>query len=550
MADACSGTGAEVFLIRREGGLSNGISEDPQIQPVARSIFHKKQSMSASTILLFAVNILKNSSMLINNILIAVIFGASYLTDAFFLAYLMTVRLALVMAGCINFAFVPSYAAFRTNKTESEIWHLTSAFFNNVLFLTFSVTIVYLVGAPLFIKMFSFTQDLSTQAITANITRALSPTLLFFMLFALLQALLISHKFFVAPALGGLFVPLGLFFGVILFSRPLGIYGLAVGLILGTIAQFALQIPAVRGLGMRYEASLSWSHPEVRRMRQDTLWITAIVVLGQITTLTDRFFASSLEEGSVSALTFAATLCRLVPFMLYFSLLTSSFPTISEMAAQEQEFGNLTNRLLRFTALVMIPASILLFLLGNPLVQLLFEHGRFDAQATQLTYTAIQYYSFGFLAFALQGPFVQSFFVLRKTAFMLVWSLVTVILNILLNYALLCMMGYKGLPLAYSISMFVHLAACYVGMRIFVPEFRLAGSRKQFTLMVLAGGFMAVAVKVTSAVLTPSIPSVPIFDLILKVSVPSLVGTAVYAIALYLFRSKDLLFLMSKLRSS
>ena len=531
--------------------MEDTIASGPNITTQPKSILHRKQSISLSTVLLLIANIFKNMSMFITNMVIAAVFGASYLTDAFFLAFLLTVRIGIVMTGSIHFTFIPRYAELRAKRTERDLTRLTNAFFNNILLCTAIGTVLFFVFMPWVIRLFCFNADPSVQTVTVNITRALTPTLFFFMAFGLLQALLISNKNFVAPALASLFVPVGLLAGVLLLSQWLGVYGLAVGVVLGTLLQFAFPVPVVRGLGHHYEAVLDWNDPDIRAMRRDSLWIAIIVILGQVVVATDRIFASSLEEGSVSALTYAATLARLVPFLLYFSLLTSAFPTMSEMVAQGQvsELQKLVNQVFRLVGIVMVPVTVVLIVLGYPIVQLLFEHGKFDPRASALTYVAIEWYAIGFLAFALQGPFVQTFFVLKKLHFSVIWSVLTVITNIVLNSVFVKFFGFKGLPFAYTVCMILHLIVCFVAVKVFIKGFQLERAGREFAIMLVSGVLMTIAAKVTYASLLCDVSTVAFLNLVLRIAVPALCSLGVYLISLYLFRSYDLLFLVDKLRT-
>jgi len=151
-------------------------------------VLSQKQSIAVGTIILLVANILKSASMLINNILIAAIFGASYLTDGFFLAYLITVRFGLAMSLCVNFVLIPNLSKFNEKMGKSQVSDLVSAFFNNILLLAAVGTVLFYVAVPWIITLFSeigknlgFSMDEATLGVIINNTRALTPTLLFFM---------------------------------------------------------------------------------------------------------------------------------------------------------------------------------------------------------------------------------------------------------------------------------------------------------------------------------------------------------------------------------
>jgi len=517
-----------------------------------------KQSIALGTIILLAANILKSASMLINNVLIAAIFGATYLTDGFFLAYLITVRFGLALSLCVNFVLIPNLAKFNEKMGKKEVGALVSSFFNNILVLAVGGTALFFLAVPWIITLFSeigrhfgFSMDEATLGVIINNTRALAPTLLLFMAYSLYQAYLYSHKQFLVPALGSLLPSIGIIAGAIFLSKSYGIYSLAIGVILGSLLQVLSQLPAAKAKGLKYTPVMKWRQPDILRMRRDVELMVLIVALSQVVVTLDKFFASTLDEGSVSALTFAGTILRLAPTLLHFSLLSSALPTLTEYIAQDDwsGFQILFNRLLRLIGLLMVPVTVLFFIVGLPVVQLIYEHGKFSAEASLLTYSAIQYYAIGFFAFALQGPFIQALYVLRKFAFILIWTIITIFFTTLLNYLFMSWMGFKGLPLAYSIIMFIHLVACYLVMRRYVPDFKLIRAGREFTIMLAAGFVMFLSVKGSYGLVITYLPLEGVIALFLKIILPSLVGTLVYLTTLFIFRSHDLGLLLNKIGS-
>ncbi len=529
--------------------MRNSFPERKEIQAPHKNILQRKQSMSVATIILLIANLLKSFSMLINNIVIAAIFGASYLTDGFLLAYLVTVRFGMAMSLCINFVYIPSLAEFNVRKGKEEVNRLINAFVNNIFLLSLLGTILFLIIAPWVIKVLCYSINEMTLEVIINSIRVLTPSLFFFMAFALFQAFLYSHKHFLVPAVGSILPPIGILVGAVFFSKILGIYSLALGLVFGTLLQFVIQIPAVRSMGFKYSPILKWSDPNIRRMRRDVELMVIIVALSQVVVTIDKMFASTLDEGSVSALTFSSTILRLAPTLLQFSLLTSALPTLTEYLAKREltEFQILFNRLLRLIALAMIPCTVLFFFVGLPLIQLIYEHGKFNEEASLLTFTATKYYAIGFFAFSLQGPFIQALYLLRKFTFILVWTIITIGFTIVLNYAFLKSMGFAGLPLAYSICMFIHLAACYISLKFYIKDFKLHGVAREFTVMIISGILMVLSLKMVSPILLmPFFPQTGIMAILLKIIIPGIVGIIVYLGALFVFRSRDLQEILDK----
>ena len=174
----------------------------------------------------------------------------------------------------------------------------------------------------------------------------------------------------------------------------------------------------------------------------------------QLNFLVNTILASGLPDGSLSALNYAWLLMLLPQGIFAQAVATVAFPTFSAQVAagnRAQLLETLTG-LLRLILFLSIPAAFLLFVLDEPLIQLLFQRGRFDAASTQAVAYALRFFALGLVAHAVVEIVVRVFYALHDTATPVVAGVATMALNILLSLALIGRLSFGGLALANSIA--------------------------------------------------------------------------------------------------
>ncbi len=166
---------------------------------------------------------------------------------------------------------------------------------------------------------------------------------------------------------------------------------------------------------------------------------------GQLNLIVDRILASGLIEGSIAALHFATRVMQL-PLGI-FAAGVALYPTLSQQVAKG-ELNNLRATLslgLRITWFIIIPISVGMIVMHEPIIRLLFERGAFDPTATQLTAIALLYYSLGIFAHAGLGVIVRVYFSMQDTITPVKVGVIAIVINIILNLILVQFMAHAGL---------------------------------------------------------------------------------------------------------
>jgi putative peptidoglycan lipid II flippase len=257
--------------------------------------------------------------------------------------------------------------------------------------------------------------------LTANLMRYMLISTVIFSLSGLIMSILNAFEHFLMPALAPVMYNLGILFGALFLVPIFGIYGLAFGVVLGALAHAAVQIPMLRHFGIRYSPILALRDPvisaSVRRVARlmGPRMVGAAVV--QLMFLANTIIASFYNPSVLAALNYAWIVMLLPHGVFASSVATAIFPTFSQMAAVGNREGMRRGmaQTLRALLFVVIPASVGLFVLRVPIIQVLFERGVFTHEATLSVAWALAFYAPGLIAHSLIEIINRAFFALQDT---------------------------------------------------------------------------------------------------------------------------------------
>lgn len=420
-----------------------------QPQRTARRLLYNVLVISSSTAVSRVLG-------LVRDIVIAHLFGASRAYDAYLIAFMIPHMLRRLLAeGALSSAFVPLF----TERLSKEGPQGAARFANNVLttaLLLFPIFCVLgMLLAPLYVPFLADGFSREQQALTIQLTQITFPFIGLVGLAAIMMGVLNSYEKFFAPAFAPVLFNFGFIIATVglmsLFAEP--VYALAVGVIVGGLAQLLFQVPYLRGK-WRYRFALNWRDENLKRLGTLMLPATIGLAIFQVNVIVDNKLASHLAEGSVSALQYAVRLFQLPLGVFAVSVANAILPRLSTQAAL-RDFPALAQTLrssLRLTAFILLPAIAGLGAIAEPVIKLLFEHGQFTAADTQRTVYALLWYLPGLLGYALVYLLTRAFYALQDTRTPVVVGAIAVAFNVILDYALVGPLGVGGLALATSLA--------------------------------------------------------------------------------------------------
>ncbi|HEY7445585.1 MAG TPA: murein biosynthesis integral membrane protein MurJ [Vicinamibacterales bacterium] len=400
---------------------------------------------------------------LVREQVLAYYFGAGNAMDAFVIAFRIPNLLRDLFAeGAMSAAFVPTFTRQLTLSGKPRAWRLGNNVITALTAITIPLTILGMVFAEPLVRLYAedFSRVPGKLELTVQLTRIMLPFLTLVAVAAALMGMLNAmHRFFV-PALSPAMFNVGTIVCAVTLVGVMPRLGLdpvvaiAIGTIVGGLGQVLLQWPALDREGFRYWPSFDWSDPELRRVA--ALMGPSIIGLAavQVNLFVNSILATGEGTGAVSWLSYAFRLMYLPIGLFGVSIATAAIPGISTHAAREEltAMRGAIARGLRMMLMLNIPATLGLVALARPVVGLIFERGEFTSADTNATAIALMFYAPGLIGYSFVKLASPAFYALHDSRTPVIVSILTMVLNIVLNITLVRLMGYSGLALGTALA--------------------------------------------------------------------------------------------------
>jgi putative peptidoglycan lipid II flippase len=357
---------------------------------------------------------------LIREMVITAYFGASGQVSAFRVAsQVVTSLYDFLIGGMLSAALVP---------TLTEYWHQRRPEFVALLNILVSLTATVLAGLVVIVVVFAPTlaellapgwaaSDPTLLPLTVTLIRLVAPAIWLFSLAGLLMAVLYAQQRFTFPALATAVYNLGLVVAVPLLAGRISTTSLAVGILLGSLAQILLLGWDLRRTGWRWQWQWAWRHPAVGKILRLYLPNAGVLLVSLFQVGLDRRLASGTGEQSIAWMANATTLQQLPLGLISVAIALAALPRLSQYYAARAEaaYQATLERGLTLVLLLLAPAAVGLWLLGVPVTRLIFERGQFTAQDTLAVVSALHIYLIGMLFAAIDFPLNYAFYARNNT---------------------------------------------------------------------------------------------------------------------------------------
>jgi putative peptidoglycan lipid II flippase len=412
--------------------------------------------MVSATLLVMLFFVLSRATGLLREVVLSDRFGTSAAYDAYLAAFRVPDMLfQLVAGGALGSAFLPVFAAFWLKQDKRDAWLLFSRVLNLVvLVLVGMAALAALFAEPIVRYLLAPGFSPEQALVTAELMRVMLFGTVVFGASGLVMGALNATQHFVTPAAAPVLYNVAIIAAAYWLGPTLGVRGLALGVVAGSIAHLLVQIPALVRRGVRYTPALSFADPAVRQVAK----LMGPRVLGllfvQMHFVVNTILASGLVAGSLSALNYAWLLMLLPQGIIAQAIATVAFPTFSAQAAAGQ-FDLLRRtfeRTLRVVFFLVTPAAFALLVLRRPTISILFEHGAFDTESMILVAYGLQFYLLGLVAHSLLEIVVRGFYALQNTWIPVTVGVVAMSANVALSFAFVGRLSFGGLALANSVA--------------------------------------------------------------------------------------------------
>jgi len=449
---------------------------------------------------------------LAREMLFASLFGGSRWMDCFNLAFRVPNLLRDLFAeGALSQAFVTTFSKKLKSEGEESAWLLANKMMTLAAVFMSGITLLGILTAPWMVDLLTALArsgaarrdyNLDEVALTVTMVRVMYPFILLVSLAALVMGMLNARNVFGMPALASCFFNLGSMSGGAAFGYwmdpawgPRSLIGFSIGVVIGGLAQLICQFPALRRAGYHFTSNFHWRDPGVSQILR--LMAPAVIAASvvQINVVVNSMFAYSVCKGAVSWLNYAFRLMQLPIGVFGVAVATVTLPALSRAAIGgiSADFKPTLTKGLRLVAFLVLPSTLGLILLADPLVSLLYERRAFDAHDRIQTAVALRAYGYGLLFYAWLKVLQPAFYAIDKRWFPMLVSIFALGVNLGCNYLFVMKLhwGHQSLALTTSITACMNFLILFAMMRHFTGGMDTASLLVMLAKLLLAGAALA-----------------------------------------------------------
>lgn len=331
---------------------------------------------------------------------------------------------------------------------------------------------------------------------TAQLLRILFPSIVFTAAAYIAVGILQSYGQFTIPSLISVVSNGVMILYLAVFGNRLGLFGVAASMLVAWILQLVIQLPWLRKFGFRWRLSFHWKDPGIREAALVALPVLVSSWVQPLCNVINMSFGSGLGDGAVSALNWANKIYIIMVGVFAYAITNFIFPKLSRMSDGEsaEGFSRMTRQSLGWILWVITLVAGLFLALSEPVIRVVFERGAFTAESTAITATALFYYSFGMVGYAVCEVLNKSFYAIQDGKTPMVSSVLGIGVNLLAAYLLVGVLqwGIGGLALASAISSLFIALCLMVMMNRRRPETVTAKFLLNFLKMLICGGVASV----------------------------------------------------------
>lgn len=465
--------------------------------------------------------------------------GDSAVASAFIFAFQVpNLFRRLLGEGALSASLVPILKETEVRFGEKSMWETANVALS-LLFCLCSAAIVLVVGVGSFLLWFGG-WDMKTELLL-KLMRVMSPYILLVCAAAVLMGICNARGIFFLPALNASVLNIIMILSVFFLAPQMGddlqeqVFGLVMGVLVAGGLQMLLQLPALARQGFRLRFVLPWKHPAaaevVGRMSAGIVGIAAY----QINVLLSSSIAFGEADYIVSSFNYAVRLMELPQGVIGVSLATFLLPTLSGLAAEKKypEFHSVLKKGVGYVIYANFLASVLLFVLAEPIVRLLFERGQFGPESTMRCQLALKCLVPGLVAFSLVNVCTRAFFALGDIKTPMRISVVCLGVNLLLTVLLIRWFQQGGMGMANSASAFLNLGLLIYALKRKFRSLILGDVCKELRAVVASGVLTGLLVWGARLGMEGMIGSRTLGAQMLTVFIPLLLGGSVYVVVTY-----------------
>lgn len=385
--------------------------------------------------------------------IVAAYFGTSVAADMFYVAFIIPTTAFTVIASTIQGRVLPLF--IEQGKDSIKARQLLQSFNQLFIFVSIVMTLILILFMFPLLRMMAPGFSHAEVSDTVILALIMIPLLIIMTITTMTRVVYHAYESFAIPAYGILINNIAVILSIVLLFPFLDVYSLAIGVTIGGLIQLIYQylllpknlLPFSKWKKDYFKSSLVMLKPMI------SIVVAAIAL--QLNVIVDRMVASFLHEGSIAALNYSYRLLWIPLSILLIPISTIFYPKLSNAYKKriKDSYEQLYQNGLKVMLLLATPTMLVMIFESSTLVQVVFERGAFNENATQMTTGAFYFYTLGLIFFATREYFAQHFYITKDYQKIMIGSVVGVTINIIGSIILSMAIGVNGIALATSLSM-------------------------------------------------------------------------------------------------
>ncbi|MDD7306652.1 MAG: murein biosynthesis integral membrane protein MurJ [Peptoniphilaceae bacterium] len=424
--------------------------------------------MGQTAFMLMFVTIISKVFGFAREAVMAYFYGDGPITASYTVANTLPVILANLVANGIIFGFIPMYNRVKNEEGEEESEKFTSNIFNILLIIAIVAVVIGMIFAKAFALIFSpsLAEDPKNLKMAVTFTRIIMFAIFAYFYSAVYRGYLNMKGNFIIPATTGIIMNVIIIVFIIASGLGKNPYILAIGCLAGNVLQYVLFPKTARDLGYKHRWSLDFHNKYVKMLMLISIPVIVSAAAGEIALTVDNTMASYyFGHNTIGVLRYAKQLLALITGIITVSVTTSIFPTISYLGQKgkfEMMKANISSAIV-LTMLLVIPSTIGMMALAEPIVSVVFGRGKFDENAITVTASMVIAYAPYVIFQSFSDVIDKGFYSVGDSKTPVIVVVIQQIVNIILNFILIKFFALPGL--AYATSLSCLIGAIFMSIR-------------------------------------------------------------------------------------
>lgn len=378
------------------------------------------------------------------------------LTGIYFASFVIPDNiLQVLILSAVSSAFIPVFTRFHNNE---EQWELVQSVLKTSLLFFSLVIVLCIIFMPFFAQFLVpgiQKENPEHLLLFVNLTRIILVSQLFFVVSYLFTGILQSYQRFVVPASAGLFYNIGIILGILFFAPRFGMYGVGIGVLIGTFLHLAIQIPFIIKIGFRLSWNTTFLSKGVKEIIHLMIPRAFSTAMERLNFTVETALASVVSLSSIAYLNFASHVAVFPVTLVAAAIGQAALPFFARAVTENdmESFKKHLMQSLTHIVFLLAPASVLLIVFHTPVVRLIFGTRFFSWESTVLTAQTLAVLAIGLLAQGASNILARGFYALYDTRTPLILSVISLLSSLSLSLLFILYFHFDVRFLALSTSL-------------------------------------------------------------------------------------------------